>query len=547
MIRDDGRTSGTQLQLGLAGAARLRAARARLFGWKSGRHAGRWHGTPLRVGAWGLLFSSGKGVNAGTAAAGNLAGASSVTNGGNAGTSSGGVSASGATAMSSGGEAALGAGGSKGGSGNGGTGTLDAGAANAGPRDSGGASTTGGASADGGSAGTNRAAAGAAGASAQAGAPAATWSSTFPTFTKHTIASFNSGYMTVIADIDADGMPDVVALSSGSDGLVWFKNPTWTKYTITTRAKQLIYCAPYDVNGDGHVDLAIASDFDMNNTTSGGTVSWAEAPADPTQSQDWTLHAIGAIPTSHRLRWADIDGDGKKELLDMPIFGVGSNSTTHAGAVALTAFAIPADLTGKWTSKVLDDTHLEVAHGIAIVDWDGDKADDILTAANDGVDLFRPALGSTAQHLGAGAAGQAPTKGSSEVGLGSLGGARFIATIDPWHGTDGVIYTPGTDPTAVWTRLDLGADFEHGHGLMVADFNGDGFDEVVAGGGQGAMTQLIYRYVPSMQKWDKIPLDAGGVAVSGIDVKDLNGDGAPDIVSIGTSPTNNVVWYENSR
>jgi hypothetical protein len=381
----------------------------------------------------------------------------------------------------------------------------------------------------------------------QAGAPTAQWSSTFPTFTKHTIASFNSGYMTVIADVDGDGKPDVVALSSASDGLVWFKNPTWTKYTITTSAKQLIYCAPYDVNGDGHLDFAVASDFDMTNTTSGGTVSWAEGPADPTQSQNWTLHKIGSIPTSHRLRWADIDGDGKKELLDLPIFGVNSDPTTHVGPVALTAFTIPADPTGTWTSKVLDNTHLETAHGIEIVDWDGDKSEDILTAANDGIDLFRPALGGMAEHIGAGADGQPPTKGSSEVGLGSLGGARFIATIDPWHGTDGVIYTPGADPSAVWTRLDLGSDFVHGHGLMVADFNGDGFDEVVAGGGQGAMTQLIYRYQPSTQTWDKIQLDVGGVAVSGIDVKDLNGDGAPDIVSIGTSPTNNVVWYENSH
>jgi hypothetical protein len=178
------------------------------------------------------------------------------------------------------------------------------------------------------------------------------------------------------------------------------------------------------------------------------------------------------------------------------------------------------------------------------VDWDGDKAEDLLTAANDGVDLFRPMLGKGAEHLCAGGSGQAPNKGSSEVGLGSLGGARFIATIDPWHGTDGVIYTPGASATEVWTRQVLGSDFEHGHGMAIGDFNGDGFDEVVAGGGQGAMTQLIYRYTPSSKKWDKIMLDAGSVAVSGMEAVDMNGDGAIDVVTIGSS---NVVWYENSR
>jgi hypothetical protein len=389
---------------------------------------------------------------------------------------------------------------------------------------------------------------GASGGAGASGAAGAAWNSAFPTFTKHTIANFSSGYAVAIADIDNDGKPDVVALSSGSANLVWFKNPSWTKYTITSKATALIYMAAYDVNGDGHLDMAVASDFSMTDTTSGGTVSWAEAPADPTQSQEWTLHKVGAIPTAHRLRWADLDGDGRKELIVLPIFGVGSMSPAYAGAVQLTAYTIPANPSSDtWVSRILDSTHLEVAHGLAVVDWDGDKAQDLLTAANDGIDLFRPSLNPSYQPIGTGATGQAPTKGSSEVGLGSLGGARFIATIEPWHGTDAVVYTPGTANSPLWTRTDLGADFTHGHGLGVADFNGDGFDDFVAGGGQGTMAQIIYRYVPSSGTWDKIPLDTGGVAVSGIDVGDLDGDGDIDIVSIGTSPTNNVVWYENMK
>ncbi|HYP99186.1 MAG TPA: VCBS repeat-containing protein, partial [Polyangiaceae bacterium] len=242
------------------------------------------------------------------------------------------------------------------------------------------------------------------------------------------------------------------------------------------------------------------------------------------------------------------DGDGKKELLDLPLFGKGSTGTAHAGAVQLTAYSIPADpKAGTWTSKVIDDKRLEVAHGIEIVDWDGDKAEDILTAANDGVDLFRPSLTNPAQPLGMGAPGQAPNKGSSEIALGNLGKSRFFATIEPWHGTDAVIYTPGSGDSPLWTRRSLGSPFEHGHGMAAGDFNGDGFDEVVGGGGQGKMAQYIFRYVPSSDNWDQIELDIGGVAVSGIEVADMNNDGALDIVAIGGSPTNNVVWYENSR
>ena len=161
--------------------------------------------------------------------------------------------------------------------------------------------------------------------------------------------------------------------------------------------------------------------------------------------------------------------------------------------------------------------------------------------------MFRLSLGKGVEHIGMGATGAAPNRGSSEVGLGNLGGARFLATIEPWHGTDAVIYTPGASASALWSRQSIGSDFEHGHGLAVADLNGDGYDEVIGGGGQGAMNEFIYRYVPSSRTWEKIKLDAGNVAVSGIEVKDINADGALDILVVGTSPTNNVVWYESSK
>jgi hypothetical protein len=373
----------------------------------------------------------------------------------------------------------------------------------------------------------------------------AVWQENFPTFTAHTIASFSSGYALVIADIDGDEKRDVVALSSASAGLVWFKNPSWDKYTVTTQATGLIHTAAYDVDGDGDVDLAFASDFSMNDTTSGGTVSWAENPGDPLETQSWELHEIDSIPTSHRLSWADLEGDGTKELIVLPIFGVGSSAPAHDGAVQLSAYLLPSDLSAPWQKQLLDDSHLEVAHGLAVVDYDGDGSDDILTAANDGVDLFRPSMAAAREHLADGAPGQAPDRGSSEIGLGQLGESRFLATIEPWHGTDAVIYTPGSSASEPWTRTQIGSDFEHGHGLVVADFNGDGYEEVLAGGGQGDMAQVIYRYVPSSGIWEKISLDQGSVAVSGMAVSDLNGDGALDVITIGGSPTNNLVWYES--
>lgn len=64
---------------------------------------------------------------------------------------------------------------------------------------------------------------------------------------------------------------DVVALSTTPSQLVWYRNPGWQRYTVTTQTKLNIDMAPYDVDGDGDQDLALASEFDLNNSTTGGT------------------------------------------------------------------------------------------------------------------------------------------------------------------------------------------------------------------------------------------------------------------------------------
>ena len=380
------------------------------------------------------------------------------------------------------------------------------------------------------------------------GAGQGEWEETFPTFTKHTIAELDGGSYAVAFDVDRDGLEDIVAFPGGTEGdLMWFKNPTWEKFNITTQTERLINMAPYDVDGDGDLDIATASEFALNDSNNGGLVQWIEAPDDPTTNQEWALHYIDAVPTSHRMRWGDIDGDGRKELLVLPIIGVGVTGPEYIGASTFRAYRIPGDPTGVWEQQVLDDSRLEVAHGISVVDWDGDPTADILTASLDGVWLFQPGLESEPQHIGAGLDAPRPNRGSSEVGLGSLGveGERFIATIEPWHGTDAVVYTPSDSDAELWSREVIGTEFEGGHALRAADLNGDGYDEIIAGARGGDWALMIYRYLPTSDSWEKIPLDIGGVAVSGLYISDITGDGALDILAIGGA-TDNVVLYENS-
>lgn len=374
------------------------------------------------------------------------------------------------------------------------------------------------------------------------------WQEEFPSFTRHQIADIPAGSQALVVDIDGDGRNDIAAFSSSK--LVWYKNPTWEEFNITSATERYINMAPYDIDEDGDVDLAFASEFSLGDSNNGGLIHWAETPDDPTTNQEWTLRLIDAVPASHRIRWADIDADGRKELLVLPIIGVGVTGPEYVGASEFKSHSIPADPTGAWEAAVLDDSRLEVAHGIAVVDWDGDATDDILTASGAGLLLFRPAFAAGADyvlHVGAGNEGPRPDRGSSEVGLGSLGSdqRRFLTAIEPWHGNEVVVYTPNDGGALPWSREVIDTELDGGHALVAADLDGDGYDEIVAGHRGGDYGLFIYRYQPDSEAWERIPLDVGRISVSSLDVEDIDGDGRLDILSIG-SATENVVWYENA-
>jgi FG-GAP repeat. len=42
------------------------------------------------------------------------------------------------------------------------------------------------------------------------------------------------GYQVVIADLNKDGKPDIIALASGLPELLWYENPFWQKHVLAT-------------------------------------------------------------------------------------------------------------------------------------------------------------------------------------------------------------------------------------------------------------------------------------------------------------------------
>ena len=126
-------------------------------------------------------------------------------------------------------------------------------------------------------------------------------------FTANTIDSgLTGGYQVITADLNQDGKPDIIALASGLHELRWYENPGWQRHVIVSGINAPINAAAYDVDGDGIPEIALAHGFATEYAKSPGIVSILTHHGDPTAP--WSSTEIDRLPTSHRLRFADIEG-----------------------------------------------------------------------------------------------------------------------------------------------------------------------------------------------------------------------------------------------
>ena len=231
-------------------------------------------------------------------------------------------------------------------------------------------------------------------------------------------------YALTIADVNGDKKPDVVALTE--DAVVWFVNPTWEKRIIlkgkTERDNVCIQLR--DLNGDGRVDFVVGAAWRPTDTKSGGTLQWLESG-----DSGWTVRPIAAEPTLHRMRFGDVHGNGRDQLIVSPLQGRGTKGPNwnEGDGSRIMVFTIPKDpAQTPWPMEVAEKD-LHTVHNLQVVDVDGDGRQDLLLAAWEGVFLLqRDAAGRWSKtKLGTGNQDAKPFKGASEIKLGRLknGGA----------------------------------------------------------------------------------------------------------------------------
>lgn len=357
------------------------------------------------------------------------------------------------------------------------------------------------------------------------------------------------GYAVRLIDMNDDDKLDICIVDQKR--VLWLENPSWTEHEILgegqTNADNVAF-APADINSDGQLDFAVAAGWGGGNTPR-GTIQWITSTE--AKGEHWAVHPIRIEPTTHRIRFANVLGDERPELIVAPLF----NPTNRDGGVRLIALEIPENpASDQWPVHLIDNS-LPVMHNFLPIDFTGNGKVDIITASYEGVHLHeREADGQWKKtQLGSGDQDSAPSRGASEVKVGKLAdGSQYIATIEPWHGNKVVVYTKDKDQPlrSLWKRHVLDDQLRWGHAVWCANLDDDADEELVIGVRDDASDstrrglRVFDPVAADGSKFERTVIDPGAVAIEDLAVADLNDDGKADVVAVGRQ-THNVKIYWN--
>jgi len=390
------------------------------------------------------------------------------------------------------------------------------------------------------------------------------------------------GYAVLTADIDADGKPDIVVVDQHK--LVWYQNPgkpgmDWKKRVMLdgkTRPDN-VCAAATDIDGDGKPEIVLGSAWKPADTVNPAQLGWVKRGK--TLDEPWTYHELPCDePTVHRVRCFDIDGDGKDEIVHVPLHGKGATAKgnyTDGRPVRIVALKVPAKEPEKkenWKTQVLSE-ELHVTHNFWPYTPPGaDRPMSILVASYEGyaavmLDAKDKKPVTKVVHEG-NQANPKGSRGASEIKNGHYlkpnpaskdrAEGAFVATIEPWHGNQVVVYVSealSRQPN----RLVLDDHLRWGHAVWCADLDGDGTVELIIGVRDDPNPKAgdkfterrgvrVYKCTDGKgAKWERTILDNGGVAVEDLCAADLDGDGKIDIVAVGRQTGNARIYWNQGK